>query len=169
MKIIRSNRRTLAVEITKNAEVLVRAPYFVSNAEIEEFLKSRRDWIDKHIKIMQYKLQKYPEPNEYEVQKLKSAAEQILPQLTKKYADAMNAHYKSVKITAAKTRFGSCSKNGSICFSLYLMQYPMQAIEYVVVHELCHLRHFNHSAAFYQEIEKYLPDYKSRRDLLKRE
>ncbi len=166
MKILRSNRRTLAVEITKNAETLVRAPYFVSDAEIESFLKSRRAWIEKYTKAMEERLRKYPEPDEREVKRLLALAKETLPKLTQKYAEMMGVSYKSVKITHAKTRFGSCSKSGSICYSLYLMRYPMPAIEYVVVHELCHLRHFNHSAAFYREIEKYLPDYKIRKALL---
>ena len=73
----------------------------------------------------------------------------------------------SIKITGARTRFGSCSSKGSICFSWRLMQYPDAAIDYVVVHELAHLRHMNHSAAFYAEIARVMPDFEARRNLLK--
>ena len=67
-----------------------------------------------------------------------------------------------VKITAARTRFGSCSTKNSLCFSLRLMRYPDECVDYVVVHELAHIRHKNHSRAFYQEVARYLPDYAAR-------
>ena len=72
-----------------------------------------------------------------------------------------------ITITAARTRFGSCSGKNRLSFSLYLMAYPPDAIEYVVVHELAHIRHHDHSPAFYREVETYLPDWKRRRDLLR--
>ena len=72
-----------------------------------------------------------------------------------------------MKITSAKTRFGSCSNRRSICFSCFLMLYPDDAIDYVIVHELAHLKHMNHSPAFYRLVERYLPDYKRREALLK--
>ena len=72
-----------------------------------------------------------------------------------------------VTITSARTRFGSCSAKGRLCFSWRLMQYPPEAIDYVVVHELAHLVHMNHGPEFYALIERYLPDYKARRKLLR--
>ena len=74
---------------------------------------------------------------------------------------------KGVKITSAKKRFGSCSANDSICYSWRLMLYPKEAIDYVVVHELAHIVHKNHGQGFYSLIEKYLPDYKERENLLR--
>jgi predicted metal-dependent hydrolase len=73
-----------------------------------------------------------------------------------------------VKITAARKRFGSCSGRNGLCFSLYLMQYPPEAIDYVVVHELAHITHKNHSPAFHSLIARYLPDHKARRAMLKK-
>ena len=72
-----------------------------------------------------------------------------------------------IKITSARTRFGSCSSKNSICFSWRLMLYPPEAIDYVIVHELAHIRHHDHSPAFYALIEQYLPDWKARMKLLK--
>ena len=73
-----------------------------------------------------------------------------------------------ITVTAARTRFGSCSGKNRLSFSLYLMAYPETAIEYVVVHELAHIRHHDHSPAFYREVEAYLPDWRARRALLRR-
>ena len=72
-----------------------------------------------------------------------------------------------IKITSAKTRFGSCNPQNGICFSWRLMLYDRRAVEYVVVHELAHIKQKNHSAAFYAEINKVMPDYKRRRELLR--
>ena len=91
-----------------------------------------------------------------------------MPELTSRYAELMNVSYKSVKITSAQKRFGSCSGKNNICFSYILMQYPIEAVEYVVVHELAHTVHHNHSREFYSLIERYLPDYKQRERLLKK-
>ena len=72
-----------------------------------------------------------------------------------------------IKITSAQKRFGSCSGKNSICYSWRLMLYPPEAIDYVVVHELAHIVHKNHSAKFYALVAKYLPDYKERENLLR--
>ena len=79
----------------------------------------------------------------------------------------MGLKHGRITITSAKTRFGSCSSKGNISYSYLLMTYPEAAREYVVVHELAHLVHMNHSAAFYSLVEQYMPDYKARRKLLK--
>ena len=72
-----------------------------------------------------------------------------------------------ITVTGAKTRFGSCSGLNAVSFSYLLMRYPPEAIEYVVVHELAHIRHHDHSPAFWAEVETYLPDYRERRALLR--
>ena len=71
-----------------------------------------------------------------------------------------------VKITSARTRFGSCSGKNSLCFSWRLMLYPPQAIDYVVVHEMAHIRHHNHSKDFWAFVASVMPDYRERQALL---
>ena len=79
----------------------------------------------------------------------------------------MGVKYGRITITSAKKRFGSCSSQGNISFSYRLMLYPEAAREYVVVHELAHLKVMNHSKDFYDVVASVLPDYKNRRRLLK--
>ena len=79
----------------------------------------------------------------------------------------MGLKYGRITITSAKGRFGSCSSEGNISFSCRLMTYPEAARDYVVVHELAHLVEMNHSKRFYSIIEKYMPDYKIRKRMLK--
>ena len=83
------------------------------------------------------------------------------------YSRLMNVKPTGIKITSAKKRFGSCSGKNSICFSYYLMLYPKEAVDYVVVHELAHIRHHNHSKDFYSFVSEFMPDYKEREKLWK--
>ena len=97
-----------------------------------------------------------------EIAALCRRAKEDLPRRVAYFAPLMGVKPASVKITSARTRYGSCSGKNSICFSLYLMEKSDRAIDYVVVHELAHIRQHNHSPAFYKEIEKILPDYRER-------
>ena len=104
---------------------------------------------------------------EAETEALRQKAKAYIPPRVTYWAQRMGLAPAAVKITSARTRFGSCSSKDTLCFSLYLMQYPDDAIDAVVVHELCHMRHRNHSPAFYAEVERWLPDYRQRENLLK--
>ena len=166
--LIRSKRRTLAVEITRDGRVVVRAPQRMAQTVIDTFLASRADWIATHLQRRQQHLENHPPLTEQEIAALRKKAKAVLPEKVQHWAQRMGVQPTGVKITSARTRFGSCSGKNSLCFSLYLMNYPEAAIDAVVVHELAHIRHKNHSSAFYAEVERWLPDYRQRAKLLKR-
>lgn len=167
-KIIRSKRKTLALEVTKNLEIVVRAPLYTSERTISDFVQRHEEWIDKAIVKVKTKIQNKPkEPTKTEAEYLRKLAKEYIPKRVDVYSKIMNLKPTGIKITSAKTRFGSCSGKDSLCFSLRLMMYPVEAIDYVVVHELAHIKHKNHSKRFYSLIEKYMPDYKAREKLLK--
>ncbi|WP_444442383.1 M48 family metallopeptidase [Pseudoruminococcus massiliensis] len=167
-KLIRSKRKSISLEISKNLDIIVRSPYDFPKSEIDRFVTSKNDWITKNLEKMKTKTEKYPsQVSEDEAKSLIEKAKKILPDKVAYYSKLMNLYPTALKITAAKTRFGSCSGKDSICFSYLLMRYPDEAIDYVVVHELAHIKHKNHSKAFYALIEKYLPNYKEREKLLK--
>ena len=109
----------------------------------------------------------HPEPDEAQRRALIEKAKTILPTKIAHYAALMGVAPTRVTITGARTRFGSCSGRNAISFSWRLMQYPEEAIDYVVVHELAHIRHHDHSAAFYRFIASVMPDHKARRALLR--
>ena len=168
-ELIRSSRRTLSVEIRRDGGVVVRAPMRMKAEEIERFLHERQEWIETHLKRIgkrsaEYNYDSY---SEEQIGELKRRAMEIIPPIVSKYQTLIGVEPTSVRINRAKGRFGSCSGKDSLNFSCFLMLYPMEAIEYVVVHELCHIKEHNHSNAFYREIEKVMPDYKERRRLLK--
>ena len=165
-KIIRSKRKAVGIEINAEGEVIVRAPNRISQKEIERIVEKNTAWIEKAKVRQQNRKDNKVELTDTDIIKLKKLAGEYLPARTAYFAKLMGAEYGTVKITSAKTRFGSCSSQNNICFSFRVMLYPSEAIDYVVVHELAHTFEHNHSAKFYAVIEKYLPDYKSREKLL---
>lgn len=166
-RLIRSKRKTLSIEIDRQAQLIVRAPMRMPQARIEAFLQQKAQWITAHQQKMRQRLESHPEPDAQTEQRLRQQAKEQLPPLVAQYAAQMGLTPTGITITGARTRFGSCSPKNRLSFSFRLMDYPQAAIEYVVVHELAHIVHKHHGAAFYQEIEKILPDWKTRRDLLR--
>ena len=166
-KLIRSSRRTLALEIGRDLTLTVRAPMKMPLSVIEEFIEKHDKWTEKKLDVMKNREIKPDNLLPEEIAALKMRAKEILPKKVDYFAEIMGLKPSGVKITSAKKRFGSCSGKNSLCFSYELMLYPDEAIDYVVVHELAHIKHRNHSARFYSLIEKYLPDYKTREKILK--
>lgn len=166
-RLIRSDRKTVSLEITRGGEVLVRAPKRMTQRGIDAFVSAHEDWIARAKARQQARAKAYPEPDGAEAERLKALARQILPERTAYFSEKMGLYPTDVKITSARTRFGSCSAKNSICYSWRLMQYPPEAVDYVVVHELAHIAHKNHSPAFYACVARILPDYQARRALLR--
>lgn len=165
-KIVYSKRKTVAVQVTPDGEVLVKAPKGTPKKHIEETVIRYSDWIEKAQKKVLGKKIGMKEADPEEEKLLRKKAKELLPEKVKYYSDLLGVKPTRLTITGARTRFGSCSGKNSISFSFYLMRFPEDAVDYVVVHELCHIIHHNHSKEFYKEIEKILPDYKKRKKLL---
>ncbi len=168
IEIVRSKKRkNLMISVARTGVVTVKAPYNMPEATIFKFINEKQDWILKSIELQRQRADKYPEPTTEEIKVLKQKAKEILPLRVDFYGNLMGVKPTSLKITSAKGRFGSCSGKNGICFSYRLMMYPEEAIDYVVVHELAHIKHHNHSKQFWTFVEKFMPDYKERRRLLK--
>lgn len=165
--LIRSNRRTLSMEITRELTLLVRAPMRCSKAVIDRFVEKHADWIALHMEKQRQRMENHPEPTEEERKELIRRAKEILPQKVAYYAAVMGVQPTGISVTGAQKRFGSCSAANRICFSWRLMTYPEEAIDGVVVHELAHIVHKNHGKEFYALVRSVLPDYDRRRKLLK--
>ena len=164
--IIRSARRSMVIEIRRDGEILVRIPHRMSDAAAMKFVTANREKLfEKLDRILS--LPKGAALDFQQIQELKKKARDVLPAKAAHYAKILNVEPKHIKITSAKTRFGSCSAAHGICFSYLLMQYPQAAIDYVVLHEVAHIVHHNHSKQFYDLIKQHMPDYKQRSMLLK--
>ena len=167
-ELIRSRRRTLALEITRDCRVLVRAPLRLSQAKIDTFVSSHEAWIQTHLEQQRQRAASTPPPpTPEEIAALKARARAILPEKVAYWSAKMGVRPTGLKITTARKRYGSCSGKNSLCFSCFLMNSPEAAIDLVVVHELCHIREKNHGPAFYALLARYLPDYKERKKLLR--
>lgn len=166
-KLIRSNRKTLGLEITREGELLIRAPGRMSQAAIEQAIERHKKWIETHRKRALERQEARPEPGEEERLNLIAEAKKHIPRRVTYYSALMGLVPTGISVTGAQKRFGSCSGKNRLCFSWRLMQYPAEAIDYVVVHELAHIRHHNHGPDFHALVASVLPDWKERRKLLR--
>ena len=167
-ELIRSGRKTLALEITRDCRVLVRAPRRLSRERIDAFVAKHAAWIAAHLEQQRRRAALAPPaPTAEEIAALKERARQLLPPKVALWSEKMGLRPAGVKITAARTRYGSCSGKNSLCFSCFLANAPEAAMDLVVVHELCHIRVKNHGPAFYALLEQTLPDWRERKKLLR--
>lgn len=172
--VIRSNRKTVAIQVNSDLSVTVRAPRSVSEKDIEEIIKKKEAWISKHIeKIKETKERFEAEPTEKltreKVIALADEALKVIPERVEYFAKVIGVTYGKITVRNQKTRWGSCSSKGNLNFNCLLMLAPPEVLDYVVVHELCHRKQMNHSKAFWLEVEKVLPNYKEVRKWLKEE
>ena len=170
IEIRRSKRKTMSLEVTADARVIVRAPLFISQAEIERFVNSKKAWLEKSLrKVQERQVQKNDSRKitEKELELLAEQARQVFPEKAAYYAKRVGVTYGRITIRAQKTRRGSCSSQGNLNFNCLLMLAPEAVQDYVVVHELCHRKEMNHSDRFWREVAKVMPDYKIHKKWLK--
>lgn len=166
VELIRSSRKTIAIEIRPDMRVIVRAPYQASGSYIEQFVASRADWIAGHlIKMEEKNSQKQSTPptkpiSNDELHILADRAVDYIPKRAAHFAPLVGVTYGRITIRNQRTRWGSCSSKGNLNFNCLLMLAPPEVIDYVVVHELCHRKQMNHSPRFWAEVANVLPDYK---------
>ena len=160
--VIRSNRKTLSVQL-KRGQIIARAPLKMKDKEIRAFIEAKREWIEKNlVKIEEREKEKdVAEPfSEEEIAALYEKAKQLIPERVSCYAPEIGVTYNRITIRCQRTRWGSCSSKGNLNFNCLLALFPLEIIDSVVVHELCHRKHMNHSPRFYAEIERVFPEYK---------
>ena len=174
IRIIRSDRRTLSLQVRRDGEVLVRAPRRASLAEIESFVRKNAGWLQKHIELVEKEREAAAaspvEPlSMEEIRKLADEALRVIPDRVAHYAPLVGVRYGRITIRNQRTRWGSCSSKGNLNFNCLLMLAPPEVLDYVVVHELCHRKEMNHSPRFWAEVERVIPSYKTYEKWLKTE
>ena len=172
IELVRSNRRSISIEVTRDLRVIVRAPRRLSEKEINRFVGEKADWIDIHLRKMKERQDALAKEqskalSEQEIRLLTTRAKRVFPPKVKKFAEIIGVTYGNITIRMQKSRWGSCSGKGNLNFNCLLMNAPEEIVDYVVVHELCHRKEMNHSPRFWAEVEKVMPDYKERRKWLK--
>lgn len=166
-EILRSARRTISLEVRPDGRVLIRAPRAMPKKEIDAFAAKHAGWLEGAKKRVEER-SAFHDMTDRRRDELTAAARDYLPKRTAHWAEIMGVSPAGVRITDAKTRFGSCSPKNRICYSFRLMAYPPEAVDYVIVHELAHILQKNHSPRFYAEVQKILPDWRERKKLLER-
>ena len=169
LNIVYSSRKSIALEL-KPDTLIVRAPKGMPRREINSFLESKRGWIEKHLSKMQECKEAMGNMDPFtmeEIQELADKALIVIPQKVKKYAPIVGVTYGRITIRNQRSRWGSCSSKGNLNFNCLLMLFPEEVIDYIVVHELCHRKQMNHSAAFYKEVERVFPEYRKCQEWLK--
>lgn len=168
-ELTRSKRKTLALYVRRDGRLEVRAPLRTSKAYIDDFVCQKQDWIES----TRNKLAARREEKQIirltagEVAQYKKQAKAYMQQKCQYFSDCMGVRCSEMKINGAKTRWGSCNRKGGINFTYRLLFVPEELIDYVVVHELAHLKEMNHSAGFWSIVEQTMPDYKARRKKLR--
>ena len=168
-QIIRSGRRTLALEI-RDGRLLVRAPYRAKQAEIEALLGSHRAWIEKHLQKAEQQRAAAGAMGPLTAEELRALAEragQVIPERVRHYAPLVGVTWGRITVRSQRTKWGSCSARGDLSFNCLLMLTPPEVLDSVVVHELCHRREMNHSERFYAEVLRVFPDYRKWNQWLK--
>ena len=165
-EVVFSKRKTLSLCV-KDGKIILTAPFGAPKRILDSMVEKHAEWIEKQLIIDKKRASVEHNLTLEEIKKMKLLADKYFKEKTAEYAAKMGLKYSNIKITSAKHRFGSCSAKGNICFSYMLMLYPEEAREYVIVHELSHLVYMNHSPDFYRAVTKFMPDWKSRRELLK--
>jgi predicted metal-dependent hydrolase len=158
----RSKRKSAAIKITADMQIVVFVPLYVSDNEIERMVISKSKWIDEHMLKVQSTIDERSKLEKITFEQVKELADQAveyIPKRVKYYAEKENFVYNKITIKNLVSRWGSCSTKGNLNFNCLLMLTPDYVIDYIVVHELCHLREMNHSEKFWAEVEKIMPDY----------
>ena len=168
-KLIRSKRKTLGLELRPEG-LIVRAPFRATNGQIEYFVEQHRQWIRQHQEKQERQKRQaaaIPPLTGAELQELTERARRYIPERVRYYAPKVGVNYGSITIRSQKARWGSCSGKGNLSFNCLLMLTPPEVIDSVVVHELCHRKEMNHSAAFYAQVLRVFPEYRTWRRWLK--
>lgn len=174
----RSQRRSYTLVVNQHGELELRVPLRTSESEIRRILKDRSSWIVKNMKTMAdrdaAREAEKPHLSEEELARtIKESVRRMKPLLADRighYEPMLPANHipiTRITIRDQKTRWGSCSSRGSLSFNWKLYLAPPQCLDYVVVHELCHLVEMNHSPAFWSLVESIMPDYRTWKTWLK--
>ena len=163
-RLVRSDRKTVSLQIMPEGELVVRAPKAMKRGEIDRFVESKRGWVEKHLRNVEPEV---PRMTQAEFEELVRQALEVIPRVAARFAPVVGVTYGHITIRNQRTRWGSCSSQGNLNFNCLLLRTPQEVLEYVVVHELCHRKEMNHSPKFWAEVERVLPNYRESKRWLK--
>ncbi len=166
--VIRSDRKTVGIQIHPGGKVIVRAPRKLPQRAIQELVKEKEAWILAHLEAQKRREEAAEAERDTaggsmlsaeQLQELADQAVKVIPERVRLYAPQVGVTYGRITIRNQRTRWGSCSSKGNLNFNCLLMLAPMEVLDSVVVHELCHRKEMNHSKRFYEEVYRVFPEY----------
>ena len=168
VEVVRSARRTISIQVTNSARVVVRVPRRVPDREIDRVLGERSAWVYAALaRCAQREATAGPAPTAQEIETMRAAARLDISARIERWAPIVGARPTTVQIRNQRSRWGSCSTRGTITVNLQVMRLPEHIRDYIVVHELTHIIHHNHGPEFWAHVARCMPDYRARRASLR--
>ena len=168
--VVKSSRKSVAMRVLPDGVLEVRAPLRMTEQEITEFVQKNADWVHKQLASAEEKrlrLEREGMLTREEIDELARQTAEFLPERVRYFAEKIGVTYGRITVRSQKSKWGSCSSKGNLNFNCLMMLTPPEVRDYLIVHELCHRREMNHSARFWAEVERVLPDYRERERWLK--
>ena len=158
----RSRRaRKLSINVSCDGRVSVTLPNFLSSDSAENFVAKKADWIFSKLDLFwPFKARPKKINRRREYLKYKNRARELVKERLKYFNQFYGFEYHRIAIKKQRTRWGSCSKKGNLNFNYKIALIPQKQADYILVHELCHLKEFNHSQNFWNLVAQTFPDYK---------
>ncbi|MFT7557912.1 MAG: putative metal-dependent hydrolase [Planctomycetota bacterium] len=161
--------KNIGIRIIPGGEVIVTTPAGVHPASGERFLREKLSWVRKHIGKMSSFVQVCPPRTRTNYLKFKEQARELVAERVAFWQSQMDSRFvcNKIYIRDTKTRWGTCSTKRNLGFSYRIVFLSPEVCDYLIVHELCHLVHMNHSEQFWTLVGLYLPEYREQRDELR--
>lgn len=153
--------RQLRLAVYRDGRVRVTIPQRGSREVAEAFVHAKQTWIERaRAKMLRHAVTRLPTCSKAELPARRREALELIRERLDSFAAFYGVTYRRVTIKQVTTRWGSCSKQGNLNFTVKLLHLPERLVDYLLVHELCHLREMNHSSKFWALVEKAIPDYR---------
>lgn len=153
--------RHIRVSVYPDESVVVTVPRGASDSEVDKFISEKQNWIDKHIQDFRNSARvSYPFSGRRSYLKYREQARKIITDKTEKIANQFGFSYKKIFIKNQKSRWGSCSSSGNLNFNFKILFLPERLQDYIIIHELCHLKELNHSKKYWTYVAEICPNYK---------
>ena len=167
---LRKNRRSkcMRLSVSADASVKMSVPMRVSGQMADAFLRAKAAWVFSRLENFKNNSSVLPLATREDYLKYKELAREIVAKKLQHFNAEYGYQWKKISIRNTKTRWGSCSSSGNLNFSYRIIYLPEHLCDYIIVHELCHLGQFNHSAKFWDLVTRTVPDYKKRRREIKK-